>query len=386
MTDAPPPDDSVFAIYVHWPFCLSKCPYCDFNSHVAEQIDETRWRRALLAELHHYVALTPNRRVTSIFFGGGTPSLMDPETTGRVIAEVARLWQLAEDAEITLEANPSTVEAGRFREFAAAGVNRLSIGVQSLDDEALAFLGRGHSADEARRAVAVARGTFNRFSFDLIYARPGQSEADWRRELADALSLAGEHLSLYQLAIEPGTPFHRDGVPAATEEPGAALFDVTQDMTAAAGLPAYEISNHAKSGASCRHNMSIWRGADYVGVGPGAHGRLRIDGTTHATYQVHTPERWLERVESNGHGTAKKSPLATDERADELIMLGLRLSEGIDRGRFRGCTAVDFDEAVDGASLKRLIAEGFLIDDGSRVKASDEGRRCLDTLLGMLLA
>ncbi len=378
--------DPGFAVYVHWPFCLSKCPYCDFNSHVADTVDHERWRQALVAELRHYGALTAGRTVTSVFFGGGTPSLMMPQTVAAVIAEIANQWSLADDVEITLEANPSTAEAARFRDFAAAGVNRLSIGVQALDDTALASLGRGHSADEARRAISLASDVYTRFSFDMIYALPGQSEAAWRAELSDALDFAGDHLSLYQLTIEPGTPFHRDGVAEAEEDVGATLYDVTQETMAAAGFEAYEVSNHARPGAACRHNVAIWRGADYVGVGPGAHGRLRLGDAAHATYQIHTPERWLDRVELAGHGTAKDSALSDAVRAEELVMLGLRLAGGIDRRRFIAATGIAFDEVVDANGFRQLTDGGFLNDDGDRIKTSTDGRRCLNAVLERLLA
>ncbi|MGE5503644.1 MAG: radical SAM family heme chaperone HemW, partial [Actinomycetota bacterium] len=266
------------AVYIHWPFCLSKCPYCDFNSHVAAAIDQRRWRAALLAELEWFAALAPGRTVTSIFFGGGTPTLMDPDTAGALVDRVKALWATAPDLEVTLEANPSTVEAGRFRAFRAAGVGRLSLGIQALDDAALKLLGRRHDLAEALAALAVARQTFDRFSFDLIYARPGQTVAAWRDELARALDMAGDHLSLYQLTIEEGTAFApvfaRGDLVLPPEDEAAEMFEATQDMTAAAGLPAYEVSNHARPGQESRHNLTYWLGGDYAGVGPGAHGRL----------------------------------------------------------------------------------------------------------------
>ena len=295
-------DDAGFGVYVHWPFCASKCPYCDFNSHVRAEIDEARWRAALVRELDHFAALAPGRTVTSIFFGGGTPSLMAPATVAAVIERTANHWRLAGDVEITLEANPTSVEAGRFAGYRDAGVNRVSLGVQSLDDRALGFLGRGHDAAEARAAVAVAHARFPRVSFDLIYARPGQSPAAWRRELAEALQIAGEHLSLYQLTLEPGTAFHARAARGALALPGgdaaAALYDVTQEVLEGAGLPAYEISNHAVPGAESRHNLTYWRSGDYLGVGPGAHGRLTGGGAVLAIAQTRSPERWLAAVEA----------------------------------------------------------------------------------------
>ncbi|HLO76499.1 MAG TPA: radical SAM family heme chaperone HemW, partial [Magnetospirillum sp.] len=295
--------DPGFGIYIHWPFCLSKCPYCDFNSHVAASIDQPRWRAALLAELEHFAQAKPGATVTSIFFGGGTPSLMEPATAGALIERVAALWPTAPGLEITMEANPSTVEAGRFRDFRAAGVGRLSLGVQALDDQSLKFLGRRHDAGEALAALGVAGRLFPRFSFDLIYARPGQSPAAWRAELARALSLAGDHLSMYQLTIEDGTAFApahaRGDFELPSEDDQAAMFEITQELTAAAGLPAYEVSNHARPGGECRHNLTYWLGGDYVGVGPGAHGRLNGQ----ALRQHRAPDIWLERVESHGHAT-----------------------------------------------------------------------------------
>jgi len=315
-------EDDALAVYVHWPFCESKCPYCDFNSHVAEGVDDGRWRSALLAELDHFAQGLEGRRVASIFFGGGTPSLMAPETAAAVIGRVKSLWPAAEDLEVTLEANPSSVEAGRFRAFLDAGVNRVSIGVQSLRPESLQFLGRRHSAAEALSAIAAAAKTFERFSFDLIYGLPGQTADAWRRELAEAVKMAGGHVSAYQLAIEPGTPFHRDGVQAAPEGLGADLYAITQEVLEKAGLRAYEISNHARPGAECRHNLDIWQGAEYVGIGPGAHGRLRArlrDGAaTEAVYQVHAPGRWLAGRNQNllrgVHRQTDRSARHEDER------------------------------------------------------------------------
>ena len=379
-----------FGVYVHWPFCLAKCPYCDFNSHVREGIDQARWREALIAELRHVAARTPGRRVTSIFFGGGTPSLMAPETAGAVIEAAAQSWSLAPDAEITLEANPTSVEAGRFAAFADAGVNRLSLGVQALDDTALAFLGRGHSAGEARAAIDLAARYFPRHSFDLIYARPGQTRSAWRRELRDAINLAGEHLSLYQLSIEAGTAFHtkwRLGeLRTLDEDVEASLYEDTQDVCAEAGLPAYEISNHARPGTESRHNLTYWHYEEYVGIGPGAHGRLREDDRRRATRQRRRPEDWLATVEANGHATEEDKALTSDVVATEMLMMGLRLTDGVARARFRRELGQDVEDFVDRDALRRLIEQEMLVCDAQTLRATARGRRVLNAVLGALLA
>ena len=332
-------DGPAFGVYLHWPFCLSKCPYCDFNSHVRrEQIDEARWVRAFTAEIASTAARLSGRVVSTIFFGGGTPSLMQPQTVAAVIEAIARHWPIAPDAEITLEANPTSVEAERFRGYRAAGVNRVSLGVQALDDRALAALGRTHSAREALDAVGVARAVFDRYSFDLIYARPEQTPEQWSRELRAALLEAGEHVSLYQLTIEPETPFaalHAAGkLHPPDENTARILYDVTQEICAAHGLPAYEISNHARPGGECRHNFVYWRAHEYAGIGPGAHGRLDIAGDRHATATEKRPEAWLARVEKEGHGLVTDEVLTAAEHADEFLLMGLRLAEGIDPTRY----------------------------------------------------
>jgi oxygen-independent coproporphyrinogen-3 oxidase len=328
-----------FAIYVHWPFCLSKCPYCDFNSHVRHAgIDEARYLRAFTTELATTAARAGGRTVSTIFFGGGTPSLMQPATVGAILDAIARHWAIAADLEVTLEANPTSVEATRFRGLRAAGVNRVSLGVQALDDAALKDLGRLHSAQEALAALAVARSNFDRVSFDLIYARPGQTVAGWAAELKRAVAHAGEHLSLYQLTIEQETPFaalHAAGKLVTPDEDTArALYDTTQAVCADAGLPAYEISNHARPGAECRHNLIYWRGHEYAGVGPGAHGRLDVDGVRYATATERRPEAWLMRVEARGHGLVTDDALTCGQIADEFLLMGLRLAEGIDPARY----------------------------------------------------
>jgi oxygen-independent coproporphyrinogen-3 oxidase len=376
------------AVYIHWPFCRSKCPYCDFNSHVRDRVDTARWTRALLAELDGQAQLMPGREVSSVFFGGGTPSLMPPETVAALLERVGRRWPLAADLEVTLEANPNSAEAERFRTFAAAGVNRLSLGVQALDQQALRFLGRRHDRSEAIAAIESARRSFARFSFDLIYARPGQTLAAWRRELDEALALAGDHLSLYQLTIEPGTAFAAaaakgDLVPA-DGEISAGLYEMTQDRLAARGLLAYEISNHARAGAECRHNLAYWRYRDYVGIGPGAHGRLTLGGVKHATRQHRAPERWLAAVEATGSGLEETAAIDCDAMVAEMLMMGLRLAEGIARSRLEEAANRDV-AALFADALPRLVEGGFLTLDADRLAATAAGRQRLDAVLASLL-
>ncbi len=373
-------------LYVHWPFCRSKCPYCDFNSHVRDGLDEFRWQNAYLAELERGVTETGGRTVASVFFGGGTPSLMDPRTAAAILDGIAARWPLASDLEVTLEANPSTAEQQRFRDFQASGVNRVSIGVQALDDDALRVLGRRHSAADARAAIELAACIFPRHSFDLIWGRPGQQAVAWRRELSEAAAMAGEHLSAYQLTIEPGTGFFRDGVREAEEDQGVALYDVTQEVLEGAGLPAYEISNHARPGAACRHNLGIWNGADYLGIGPGAHGRITIDGRTRATRAIRAPEKWLAAVEQRGCGAAEQMILDDAQRRDELVLQGLRLAAGIDRARFRAASGMEPEAAVSSDALAVLIEAGFLESDQAGLRATVSGRLRLNALLARLLA
>lgn len=381
---------SAFGIYVHWPFCLSKCPYCDFNSHVAEAVDQERWRAALLAELDHFARETKGRTVGSVFFGGGTPSLMAPATVAAVIDRVAGLWTLDDGAEITLEANPGSVDSARFAGLRAAGINRVSLGVQALNDGDLRFLGRRHDLGEALAAIDLARRTFPRMSFDLIYARPGQTAAAWEAELRRAIALAADHLSLYQLTIEEGTAFfaaHARGDFALPDEDAAAdLYALTQVVTDEAGLPAYEISNHARPGAECRHNLLYWRGGDYVGVGPGAHGRLTVDGAVWALRQHRAPARWLEAVGRLGHGTRERTRLGPDQRAEELLMMGLRLTEGVAADRFRRRAGRPLDEVLDRRGIARLEEGGFVVWDGRRLAVTGRGRPLLDAVLAELLA
>jgi len=391
MSGAPP---ALFGIYVHWPFCKSKCPYCDFNSHVRDAVDQRRWHNALQAELLHYATRSSGRTVTSIFFGGGTPSLMPPETAAGVIETISDLWPVAADVEITLEANPTSVEAAKFRALRQAGVNRVSLGVQAFDADALRFLGRGHDVDEAVAALELARDTFPRHSFDLIYARPGQAVGAWQDELDRALAFARDHVSVYQLTIERGTRFWQDharGLFALPDEDTqAALFEMTQGRLADAGLRAYEISNHARPGGECRHNLAYWRYEDYVGVGPGAHGRLSLragDGSVgkRATRQASGPEAWLEQVEAHGHATAEDRLVSGDDLATEAMMMGLRLAEGIDRAVFRRVTGIDPVTACDAGALRRLTEGGFLVIDNRTVRATEAGRQRLNAVLAGLL-
>ncbi len=377
------------AVYIHWPFCRSKCPYCDFNSHVRDGVDATRWTRALMRDLERQAELTTGRAVGSVFFGGGTPSLMPPETVAALLDGVRSNWAVMPDVEITLEANPNSAEAERFRAFAAAGVNRLSLGVQALDPAALHFLGRAHDRNEAIGAIELARATFPQFSFDLIYARPGQSPAAWRRELDEALTLAGEHLSLYQLTIEPGTAFatlaRRGELLPPEEDSAATLFEITQERLAAAGLPAYEISNHARPGAECRHNLAYWRYRDYAGIGPGAHGRLTLGGTKYATRQHRLPEKWIEAVETKGAGIEESVPIDRETAIEEMLMMGLRLAEGVSRAKLE-CAAGGDAETLFGSNLAPLIEAGFLTLDPERLAATAAGRQCLNAVLGALLS
>jgi putative oxygen-independent coproporphyrinogen III oxidase len=381
-------DAPQFGVYIHWPFCLSKCPYCDFNSHVRRAaIDEGRFVRAFKAEIATTAARTPGRTVSTIFFGGGTPSLMQPATVGAILDAIAGHWRVAENVEITLEANPTSVEAERFRGYRAAGVNRVSLGVQALDDRVLKELGRLHTADEAVAAVGIARSVFARYSFDLIYARPQQTAAEWGRELKEALRQAGEHLSLYQLTIEPETPFaalHAAGkLHVPDDDTARALYDTTQEICAAHGLPAYEISNHARPGAECRHNLVYWRMHDYAGIGPGAHGRLDIDGDRHATATEKRPESWLTRVEQDGHGLVTDEVLTREETADEFLLMGLRLAEGIDPQRFAAVAGRELDAARIAALREYGLVE---TTPAGRLRVSLPGFPVLDAVVADLAA
>jgi len=383
-------DDPGFGLYAHWPFCLSKCPYCDFNSHVRAAVDHARWRAALLRELDYYAADTRGRRLTSIFFGGGTPSLMEAATVAAVIERAGEHWPFARDIEITLEANPTSVEAGKFAAFRSAGVNRVSLGVQALNDADLKFLGRRHSAAEARAAIDIARRNFERYSFDLIYARPGQTEAAWNAELAEAVALAGDHLSVYQLTIEPetvfGAAYRRGELQIPEEDDAGALFELTQELLGAAGLPPYEISNHARPGGESRHNLTYWRYGDYVGIGPGAHGRLTIGGDKFATRQHRAPEAWLAAVETAGHATRQRDPVAAEDRLTELMMMGLRTVQGVPLSRVIAECGRPLEAVFDPARLDRLIDGGFLVLDEAGLRATAAGRQRLNAVIGDLLA
>jgi oxygen-independent coproporphyrinogen-3 oxidase len=377
-----------FAVYVHWPFCLSKCPYCDFNSHVRHgAIDEARYLRAFATEIETTAARVPSRTVTSIFIGGGTPSLMRPATVGGILDAIARHWTIAPDVEVTLEANPTSVEATRFRGYRAAGVNRVSLGVQALDDPSLKALGRLHSAREALDAVAIARAAFERYSFDLIYARPGQTPDAWAAELERAIGEAAEHLSLYQLTIEADTPFaalRAAGKLAVPDEDTArALYDTTQEICFAAGLAAYEVSNHARPGAECRHNLIYWRAQEYAGIGPGAHGRIDVDAERHATATDKRPEHWLMRVESRGHGIVTDDVLLRSEMADEFLLMGLRLAEGIDPERYTRLAG----RALDPGRIAMLRQEGAIeVTPEGRLRVTRSGFPVLDAVVADLAA
>lgn len=375
-----------FGIYIHWPFCSAKCPYCDFNSHVVSHVDQERWGAAYLREIARIAAEVPGRTVHSIFFGGGTPSLMEPSLVGRILDGIALHWDLAEDLEVTLEANPTSVEAERFRGFRSAGVNRLSLGVQALNDADLRALGRMHTTEEALRAFGIARETFSRISFDLIYARQHQSLSDWRTELHRAIAEAVDHLSLYQLTIEPGTRFGElaarnrlRGLP--DDDRAADMYADTQELLKSAGLPAYEISNHARPGAECRHNLVYWRYGDYVGIGPGSHGRLTLDQMRVSTRSESMPGAWLEQVERNENGEVEREALDSMVQAEEMVLMGLRLSEGIDTERFFRLSGRRLDDHVIG----RLIEEGFLSAKGHRIRLTQDGRPVANAVIKNIL-
>jgi putative oxygen-independent coproporphyrinogen III oxidase len=388
LADADHTEKPRFGIYVHWPFCLSKCPYCDFNSHVRHAaIDESRFVRAFSTEIAATAARVPGRSVSSVFFGGGTPSLMQPQTIGAILEAIAQHWPIASDVEITLEANPSSVEATRFAGYRAAGVNRVSIGLQSLDDGALRALGRLHSAREGLDAIAVARSVFDRYSFDLIYARPGQTPDAWAAELKCALAEAGEHLSLYQLTIEQGTPFHllhaSGKLMTPDEDTARALYDVTQTVCADAGLPAYEVSNHSRPGRECRHNLVYWRAHEYAGIGPGVHGRLEIDGSRYATATEKRPEEWLALVEARGHGLITDEALTREEAADEFLLMGLRLAEGVDPARYAALAG----RPLDDYRINVLREQGMVeMPHAGRLRVTMAGFPVLDAVVADLAA
>ncbi|WP_342667216.1 radical SAM family heme chaperone HemW [Kiloniella spongiae] len=389
-----------FGIYIHWPFCLKKCPYCDFNSHVREEVSQKRWRTALLQELDHYAELLKTsggegRIVSSVFFGGGTPSLMAPETAKVLIQRIRKHWPSHNDLEITLEANPTSVESDKFAAFAQAGINRVSLGIQSLNDQDLRFLGREHSAAEALKAIDVARQNFERFSFDLIYARPTQNKQSWKDELEQALAEGTRHLSLYQLTIEENTPFHgarrRGELKELNPDTAAELYDITNDVMAQHGMPNYEISNYANPGEESRHNLTYWRYGDYIGIGPGAHGRLTLAdntllGSKIATRQHRAPEIWLSTVEQAGHATRTHSSISDTERFEEMLMMGLRLSDGIKLKDIQNETGLNLSDFIQLTKVEQLEQEGLLSLDKRRIRATDEGRTRLNSVLSYLLA
>ena len=373
------------ALYIHWPFCVSKCPYCDFNSHVRDTVDDAAWCAALLADMSYEAALTSGRKLTSIFFGGGTPSLMPPSTVAALIDAAERHWGFADDIEITLEANPSSVEAARFADLAAAGVNRVSLGLQSLDDAALTFLGRAHSVAESLYALGIAQRHFARVNFDLIYARPDQTAAQWEAELQRALSFGTDHMSLYQLTIEPGTRFEtlvRTGhfIPA-DDDDAATLYELTGQMTSAAGIPAYEISNHARPGNESRHNLSYWRYDDYIGIGPGAHGR-RLNA---ATQRHKKPENFLSAVERNTHGISSEEYLDAATRATESLLMGLRLAEGIDLGRLSQRTGIAAADLLDMDAVGKIAQLGLITRTDTHVTVTPQGMPLLDAILPQIV-
>jgi oxygen-independent coproporphyrinogen-3 oxidase len=385
MTQLPEP----LALYIHWPFCLSRCPYCDFNAHVREIIPQQRFRDALRRDLAWEAERLGPRSLGSIFFGGGTPSLMEPETVAVLLEDARELFDVRNDVEITLEANPTSIETSRLAALRGAGVNRISIGIQSLEHEPLAMLGRRHTVEQAIEALEIARRLFPRVSFDLIYARPGQSITAWRSELRRALDLVADHLSLYQLTIEPGTKFealHRKGdIVLPDEDLAAALYDATREEAAKFGLLPYEISNYARPGAESRHNLRYWRYGDYAGVGPGAHGRLTVNGRIVATRRHRAPEYWADLVERTGHGSTEEPELTAEEISREMLLMGLRLAEGVSEERFLARTGRALRSAIDGEAFRQVSEAGYVIWHDGRLTATDEGRRRLDALLPFLV-
>ncbi len=375
-----------FGLYLHWPFCAAKCPYCDFNSHVAAEIDQSRWNRAYLSEIERLGAQTRDRVLNSVFFGGGTPSLMAPELVASILDKIRSTWRFANDIEITLEANPTSIESGKFRAFSDAGVNRISMGMQALNDEDLRRLGRMHSVAEGRAAFDIARTHFDRVSFDLIYARQDQSPQDWAAELRGALTMAVDHFSLYQLTIEEGTAFGARhaagklrGLP--DDDSAADMYLMTQEICDAAGLPAYEVSNHARPGAESRHNLIYWRYGDYAGIGPGAHGRLTLGGRRHATDTPKAPGAWLQSVEARGNGELPREPLPPAEEAIEFLLFGLRLDEGIDPLRYRTLSGVDLPQD----KLRNLAEIGMITQEQGRIRATRDGRAVLNAVIRELM-
>jgi putative oxygen-independent coproporphyrinogen III oxidase len=375
-------------LYVHWPFCVSKCPYCDFNSHVRNAVDHKRWKDALLTELKHVGELTKGRPLKSVFFGGGTPSLMDPETVKAIIDHLGDYWQV-DNPEISLEANPNSVEIEKFKDFRAAGVNRVSIGIQSLNADSLKFLGRAHNVDEATKAIEIAAKTFDRYSFDLIYALPGQTLEEWEKQLRAAMPLVRDHISLYQLTIEPGTAFHtayaRKDFTLPKGSLAAALFEKTDEILSEKGINRNEDTNHAMPGKECQHNLVYWRYQDYAGIGPGAHGRLTINGNKFATKTYRAPETWLDNVEAHGHAIQEQTPLSQNEQIIETLMMGLRLKEGINIESFKSNFNQGINQILDETRIQALINEGYLNIDAKAIKTTHEGMLRLNSLVGYLI-
>jgi putative oxygen-independent coproporphyrinogen III oxidase len=383
MTLQAPLDRPKFGLYLHWPFCQAKCPYCDFNSHVVAAIDQQAWADAYCAEIARFGALTKGRTLNSVFFGGGTPSLMDPSVVHQVMDKIRATWPIANDWEVTLEANPTSVEANRFKDYRMAGVNRISMGIQSLNDDALRKLGRLHSVSEAQSAFDIARATFDRVSFDLIYARQDQGLAEWETELSRALEMAVDHLSLYQLTIEPGTAFGdrfaRGGLAGLpSEDLGADMYDLTQSLCNAAGIPAYEVSNHARQGAESQHNLIYWTGGDYIGIGPGAHGRLTLNGIRHATTAESAPIKWLKEIAKAPDSATEWVALPPTEIDEEYLMMGLRINSGVAMDRLTLSAAQD-------AAIAELTESGFLIRTGTHLKTTQTGRLVLNAIIRELL-
>nr|HIL77237.1 coproporphyrinogen III oxidase [Rhodospirillales bacterium] len=372
-------------IYIHWPFCEKKCPYCDFNSHVRDNINHLKWLKAYLNELRYYASETSERVISSVFFGGGTPSLMKPSVIEKILNEIQSLWHCSKDMEVTAEANPSSSETQLFKDFRGAGINRLSVGVQSLNNQSLMFLGRLHNADDARKAIKAATKIFPKISFDLIYALPGQTPITWKKELASAIKIAEGHLSLYQLTIEPGTEFHKKRIKAANEDIGAALFELTQEIMDNAGLPAYEISNHAKKGQESRHNLIYWRGGDYLGIGPGAHGRITHAYKTEMMHNYREPEIWLNLAITKKYGQQKRAALSKEERRNELVLMGLRLIEGISLDHFNSLTNQHLTKIIDKNRITALADQGYLTLSNTVLKTTVAGRQRLNAVLTYLL-
>lgn len=381
---------SPLSIYIHWPFCKSKCPYCDFNSHVRDRVEHGQWRAALLKELDYYAALLPEREVVSIFFGGGTPSLMEPETVEALIGRASQHWRMSADIEITLEANPTSVEAAKLQGFRQAGVNRASLGVQALNAADLAFLGRQHNVTEALEAVRLAGAIFPRMTFDLIYARPEQTLESWEQELTQALTMAKGHMSLYQLTIEENTAFaaaqRRGELPTLDEDTAADMYSLTQAIMQQRGMPAYETSNHAVVGQESRHNLTYWRGDDYIGIGPGAHGRYGMQGRYIATENIKSPERWLEKVEALGQGAEAVIPVEAEERMREMVMMGLRLTSGIDFDDWKRRTGLELQRVIDLMAWQNLRQEGYVQEGETRICITEKGALMLNSIIGRLLA